>query len=314
MLLQFFKKITKFLLFTAVFYVMILILWQTFFPNVLKRNMLYLDQDYLFSNNTFAEVKNKKNIDILFLGSSHAYRGFDPRIFKKHNWECFNLGTSSQTPIQTEFLLKKYLDQLNPKLIVYDVYLSSFSSDGVESCLDVLVNEKISNQTLKMVLKTNAIKSYNAFVYLWLKQLFFDHPDVNVRIKTTKDQYVGNGYVKSNLMINPDTIPLFADSLPMLEKQKLAFDRIVKKIKTKNIPLLLVQVPVTKKYNKTLINRNKMEHYFKNKSAYYYNFNQLLNLSDSLHFFDYHHLNQQGVRIFNNSLIKIIKQKNILQP
>jgi hypothetical protein len=28
-----------------------------------------------------SEIKNYKDIDILFLGSSHTYRGFDTRIF-----------------------------------------------------------------------------------------------------------------------------------------------------------------------------------------------------------------------------------------
>lgn len=46
-----------------------------------------------------SEVEDIKNIDILFLGSSHTYRGFDTRIFSKYGYSTFNLGTTSQTPI-----------------------------------------------------------------------------------------------------------------------------------------------------------------------------------------------------------------------
>ena len=43
-----------------------------------------------------------------------------------------------------------------------------------------------------------------------------------------------------------------------------------------------------------------------NNSSEYYNFNTLLNLEDSLHFYDSHHLNQTGVERFNTKLIEIL--------
>src|SRR5689334_14184152 len=53
------------------------------------------------------EIDSVKKVDILFLGSSHSYRGFDPRIFKQYGLTSFNLGSSSQTPIQAKILLEK---------------------------------------------------------------------------------------------------------------------------------------------------------------------------------------------------------------
>ena len=38
----------------------------------------------------------------------------------------------------------------------------------------------------------------------------------------------------------------------------------------------------------------------------FYNFNEIIDLNDSLHFFDSHHLNQNGVKIFNNKLIELL--------
>ena len=64
------------------------------------------------------EIPEFKNIDILFLGASNAYRGLDTRIFEKNGWKSFNLGSSSQTPLQTFILLDRYLDHLNPKVVV----------------------------------------------------------------------------------------------------------------------------------------------------------------------------------------------------
>jgi len=38
----------------------------------------------------------------------------------------------------------------------------------------------------------------------------------------------------------------------------------------------------------------------------YYNFNELITLSDSVHFYDSHHLNQSGVDVFNNALLDLL--------
>ena len=38
----------------------------------------------------------------------------------------------------------------------------------------------------------------------------------------------------------------------------------------------------------------------------YYNFNEMISLDDSLHFYDSHHLNQNGVNIFNAKLIDVL--------
>ena len=38
----------------------------------------------------------------------------------------------------------------------------------------------------------------------------------------------------------------------------------------------------------------------------YYNFNNLISLDDSLHFYDPHHLNQLGVETFNTNLIDLL--------
>ena len=38
----------------------------------------------------------------------------------------------------------------------------------------------------------------------------------------------------------------------------------------------------------------------------YYNFNTLIKLDDSLHFYDPHHLNQLGVETFNAELIDLL--------
>jgi hypothetical protein len=115
-----------------------------------------------------SDLKKYKNVDILFLGSSRAYRVFDTRIYAKQGYYSFNLGSSSQTPIQTKLLMKRYLKQLNPKLIVYAVDPNAFS-DGVESAMDIIANDKNDRESLKMLAKINHLKVFNTLIYGYYK-------------------------------------------------------------------------------------------------------------------------------------------------
>ena len=65
----------------------------------------------------------------------------------RNNLKTFNLGSSSQTPIQTKMLLDEHLDRLNPKLVVFEVYPVVFQLEGVESALDFIANTEFNSRT-----------------------------------------------------------------------------------------------------------------------------------------------------------------------
>ena len=154
----FFKQLFEFFACALILYIGFVVLFGLMAPGALKKNLTFPIGSYGHMFSRIKEVQTKKNIDLLFVGSSHSYRGFDPRIFKDHNYSCFNLGSSSQSPIQTEILFKRYLDQLNPKLVVFEVYPKTFESDGVEAGLDLLANDKIDLNVIKMCFQLNNIK------------------------------------------------------------------------------------------------------------------------------------------------------------
>jgi hypothetical protein len=118
---KFLKSITIFSLSTIGIYILLIIVWGEIAPDILKKNMNYRigSKGHMYSR--IQELRETKNIDILFLGSSHSYRGFDTRIFSGNGYKSFNLGSSSQTHIQSNILLKRYIDQLIPKLVIYEV-------------------------------------------------------------------------------------------------------------------------------------------------------------------------------------------------
>lgn len=158
--------------------------------------------NYKLGGNTYnrlKEVKSVSNVQLLFLGSSHSYRGFDTRIFKENGVNTFNLGTTAQSPIQTQLLLKRYLDKLNPELIIFEVYPPTFSVDGVEPSLDVISNDKNDLYSLQMALNTNKIRLYNTLLYASIRDVFSLNENFKSPTKLGNDTYIKGGFVEREL-------------------------------------------------------------------------------------------------------------------
>ena len=78
----------------------------------------------------FRELQTVSDVDIIFIGSSHCYRGFDPRIFERLGLKTFNMGSTSQTPLNSYYLIRDKLDQLKPKLVIIELYPVILAGDG----------------------------------------------------------------------------------------------------------------------------------------------------------------------------------------
>ncbi|MFZ4401905.1 MAG: hypothetical protein ACOYO1_17885 [Bacteroidales bacterium] len=271
--------------------------------------MIYKKASYGHTYSRMKEAQQTKDIDILFLGSSHSYRSFDPRIFLKAGFKTFNLGSSAQTPIQTKVILNQYIDNLNPKLIIYSVSPGLFSVDGIESTLDFIANGLIDYESIKMFLQQKDIKVFNSLIFRFYKNIFNKNKnDIEDSIKG-KDRYITGGYVEREMAYfqhktnEPHLINLNL-------KQIQSFEDIIDIIHKHKIKLILVQVPITNSIYKSIINNDTINKKMSNY-AEYYNFNELIKLDDSLHFYDSHHLNQIGVKVFNAKLIEILSNKKI---
>ncbi|MFH1525192.1 MAG: hypothetical protein ABIG69_00865 [Bacteroidota bacterium] len=310
---KFLLDTVKFFLFTIAFYLLFLFLWGEIGPSYIKKNLNFKigSKGHLFTR--VREIPQFKNINILFVGSSRAYRGFDTRIYLKQNLACFNLGSSSQTPLQTEILLKRYLNSLNPKIVIYEVGPDIFEGDGVESSLDLIANDKIDYESFRMAGEINNIKTYNAILYSSIRLSF--NLDKNFKEKSPNrgETYIHGGYVETKLKFN-DEIDDFENSMiEMNPNQVFHFERIVKSLLEKNIQVILVQAPIAKNRYSSYSNMAEIDNYF-SKYQTYWNFNKILSLSDSIHFSDSHHLNQNGDKLFNEKLIDLLIKNEIINP
>lgn len=304
---KFMVKIFLFIPFVAISYTLLLIIWGSVVPSLWIANLNYNIAGYAHMYSRMEEVKQTRNVDILFLGASFAYRGFDPRIFKTYGYKTFNLGSSNQTPIQTQVLLERYLDSLNPKLIVYEVSPRTFTYDGVESTLDVIANDKIDVSTLKMVLKINNVRAYNTLLFGYVQQVLNKTQNLNPSFVRGPDTYIPGGYVARTLTYNSGYEKYPESRWVPLQVQIDSFERILNMIRKKGIKFCLVQSPVTRvEYGLYRADHARIEAYFSGRTRNYLNFNTLLDMDDSLHFLDPRHLNQDGVEIFNRELIRQI--------
>lgn len=295
---RFLREFFLFLLLTVSIYLLVMLIGGRY-PNLNYRRGA---NGHL--NSRLKEVKQVHDVDLLFLGSSHTYRSFDVRIFQEAGYSSFNLGSSNQTHIQTEILLKRYLKSLHPKLVIYEVNPEMFMIDGVESSVDLIANDRNDLLTIEMALKLNHLKTYNTLVHgLWVDWLKLDEDYVEPAVKGD-NLYISGGYVASG-MNRYKPAPQPAYPIVLNPKQLASFEKNLQMIKAQGAELLLLYSPTTNVKFQSYQGMEDFENRMKNQGPYL-NYNSILSLQDSIHFWDAEHLNQEGVLIFNQALIQYL--------
>ena len=306
---KFLREILFFVIFSFLGYCVLVYVIGEYGPNYLRKNFLGdKDGGIGFTALKLQNVEKLKDIDLLILGSSHAYRGLDTRIFAENNIKSFNLGTSSQTPIQTEMLLKKYFQRLNPKVVVYEVNPGPFEINGVESAIDILSNLKtIDWQSIKMASKMENIKVYNSTIFYFFKKNLTDSKKYNrKRLKDGVDTYVEyGGYVERNAT-NDKPVEHISRKLILRQSQMGAFEKSLEILSQTGAEVWLVRTPVTEQLYRSFLNNKQVDQYFSSRGKFI-NFQEKIQLDDSLDFFDSHHLNQSGASKVTREVIKCLK-------
>lgn len=269
---------------------------------VKNMNFFYCTPDRLLLR--IEEIKQFDSLDIVFLGSSRSFMGFDPRIFSTYGYSSYNFSSLAQTPLQTRYLYDKYVKDIDVDLVVFEVNPDVFRTEGTEATISLINNDYIDYEMLKLVWKIKQPMVYNTFVFRCLQsilghKLLFT-ADIGSFVK-------GTGYVPS-MGTNMNYLNLFKpDTIHCNSEQITEFKKLLNTLNTQHRKYILVQAPVSKNYYKSLIGTDEFDKLM-NSFGEYYNFNNLITMDDSLDFNDHHHLNSTGVQKFNNALIRIIKR------
>ncbi len=307
---RFVKRILIFTSSCILIYVVSVISIGLISNNGLGKNFVFPIGNYGHSMLRLNEVKTHSRVDILILGSSHAYRGFDPRIFKKHQFDIFNLGLSSETPIQSYFLLKKYYSQLQPKIVIQEIYPLLLENDGTENNSFLLANEPIDMPLTKLAFNNFNLQNLNAWIYGAFRTILHLNDQIELPEKFGEDTYIAGGYSQKDEVPLDTSKTLIAREYIPLKEQIVALDSIQQFCKSKSCSLYFVITPVTSVEKHHILNWSRIIQQIEDIHSVH-DFSRLPVLHDTLHFYDSDHLNQKGVEIFNPILInEIFHQRN----
>ncbi len=251
----------------------------------------------------FEEAASQKEVDLLFIGSSHAYRNYDPRIFNKNQLRSFNLGSTAQTPIQTLQILQSLGEDLSPKYLIIDFFLPLFYNEGIESSIDLLANTNFYPNRLE---EHGDMKWYNAVLFRSLSKNILNLKSKQCPANIGSDHYITGGYVESHQTFDSKhEIPKSTGKLN--PKQIQAFTSILEWADERKIKWIIVQSPILDLTNthtyKTL--PKEIQSLFPKKK--FIN-GQLAFEAQSEFFIDADHLNPCGVKTFNTWLLDTLNK------
>jgi hypothetical protein len=248
----------------------------------------------------FSEFNVNTKYDVIVVGSSHAYRGYDPRIFAKQNIKMYNLGTSGQAMINTKHIVQDYITAANCKLLIVDIYEGVFSGDGLESASDMSQNISQDYTAAKISFALKDPRGLNMFALRLAqkksKSIYSD------------SAYAVNGY--SSIADSASSLIKYKGKEDSFTGNKSNFDALINIIdftKEHGIEMLLVQHPMPKEHNPNAHNHFVKELEKTIGNTVYLDYSYTHSLHHQNHFADHNHLNQAGVEVFNVELLKRIK-------
>ena len=258
----------------------------------------------------FREIKEYRDIDILFLGSSHTYRSFDPRFFSERGFTTFNMGSTAQSPLNSYFLLRPEIERLNPKLVVFEVFYEVLVSDGLESYLDLYENMTWDSSMWKMAWATTNVRAINVALahYLEIGRTPMGWLPANL---DRQDTYIRGGYVETvegfegERGVSPHRVEIRDTQLDYLA-------RVISLCKGRGTKIVLVVQPLPEETLASMTNLTEVQGqlaiFARDREVTLLDFNTMMKLDSKEHFFDSHHLNQEGVRVFDHRLFEELQR------
>lgn len=249
----------------------------------------------------FNDFDKEKKYDIILIGSSHAYRGYDPRIFRKESVNLFNLGTSAQSLLNTYYIAKQYITSINCKLVIVDIYDGALSSDGLEATADLMQNVSSTTCAFKNGVAMRDPRMINMFTVRMLNT-------------SAPPMYLDTNYVINGFCENKDTLKNYNKKAYHAEfhfnpLQMDYLESLMTYFVNRHIKVIAITHPSPKEsHNQTFLkNREIVTRLMKKCRVPYWDYS-FCEFNSRTDFYDLNHLNQSGVEKFNTLLIKDLKR------
>lgn len=246
--------------------------------------------------------------DAVIIGSSHAYRGYDPAVFAERGYQVYNLGSSAQTPLNSYHIIKQYLDSAHCGLLIFDVYEGTFLNTGLESTADLTQNITSDKAALGMAWGLRDLRGINMIALRWAtpyRQPYYESPHPVVQ-----------GYVALPDSVARPLPPARDSGLVLLERQKEFFQQCVRLCRERGIRMVVAQHQARKG---THPDRHAaftafIDSSLAGTSIPYLDHTFAPGLHDLHHFADNNHLNAAGARIFTGQLVDSLEVLGWLSP
>lgn len=266
--------------------------------------LIYRTNDYYQSKGGVSYSKFKdwavgSNYDVVVIGSSHAYRGYDPRIFQERGYTMFNMGSSAQTPLSTYAVLEGHVTNGRAPLVVIDVYENAFDHPGIESVSDLTRNMIDDRAALRLAVSFRDLRGLNMFTLRMM--------DKGSLASWTHDEYVGNGAA-----ISPDsaranvTYPKprpFHLNERQLERFLACLDLCAER--GQRVVLCSHFYPRQGELARHAVFKAMMDSILAQRAERpeWFDFADTPGINDRDHFCDHNHLNAAGSRLFTGQLV-----------
>jgi len=250
----------------------------------------------------------KLDYDLLILGNSRIYRGFNPDMFA---WSCYNFSHDNDSFNQMYYKIKFLKEnQKNFKYVVIGVDYFQFSFlSGTRNYVygDFLPENYLSDFEDNNLWKLKFdyyTENINPNKLLLLK------PKKHIPFHRENGQYIKHGRAKENDTIQRD--------ISRLAIQETYFKKTLELCKSENIVVFLVMPPTRQNelnsYTMAEMNEftNYIHHHTDNKNVFYLNYSTIPNFTTQ-DFTDITHLNESAAnrisKILSDDLVEVVANK-----
>jgi hypothetical protein len=254
----------------------------------------------------FQEFDPQERQDAVIIGSSHAYRGYDPFVFRDRGFKVFNLGSSSQTPLNTYPLIEHFLDSAHCPVLIFDVYEGSFTNTGLESAADLTQNQPSDAAALEMALALHDLRGLNMMTLRMLTRQ--DSPYY------TAPGYQGLGFCPMVDSINTEAAAKPAKRTELSSVQRHCFEQCVRLCRERGIRLVVASHYARRDRRGTAhrVLASYVDSVLDGTGVPYLDFTDHPGIDDRHWFADAGHLNLTGSRIFTGQLVDSLESLGYL--
>jgi len=254
----------------------------------------------------FREFNPQERQDAVIIGSSHAYRGYDPFVFQERGHKVFNLGSSAQTPLNTYPLIQQYLDSAHCPMLIYDVYEGSFTNTGLESTADLTQNQPSDAAALDMAWAIRDLRGLNMMALRMLTG--------REKPYYTSTYYHGLGFCAIPDSVNKQAPPPPGKQIELSPVQRHFFEACIRLCHERGIRLVVTShyARLNRRGSAHTVLAAYMDSILAGTGIPYLDYTDNPGTDDRHWFADDSHLNTTGARIFTGHLVDSLESLGIL--